>query len=165
MDMTGTLAPLQVEPGAQTRAPHALHPLLRALFALIIAIVTFQTLLWLYTRHNQQPMRYHPDERGKGEQVIEDSRNWHHPTMLLDTTATAVRWFKVDDSETENVVIAGRWVSAAFAAIFVVAVSFIGYIEAGWWGMLLVALIAGLSPSVQAHAHYLKEDTALLAGL
>src|SRR5205814_8261723 len=64
-----------------------------------------------------------------------------------------------------KVVIAGRWVSASFAAIFVVAVSFIGYVEAGIWGMLIVALIAGSSPSVQAHAHYMKEDTVLLAGV
>ena len=95
-------------------------------------------------------MRDHPDERGKGEQVIEDWRNWNHPTLMLDATAAVVKWFKVDDSETDNVVIAGRRVSAAFAAILVVAVSFIGFVEAGLWGMLAVALIVGASPSIQS---------------
>src|SRR5436190_13962169 len=102
--------------------------------AALIGAVLFLVFLRLYTLHNAQPMHYHPDEQGKGEQVYYDERNWNHPTLLLDSAAWAVNVFNVD-MDVEKIVQTGRCVSAAFAAACVVTLACIGYIEAGLLGM------------------------------
>jgi len=138
---------------------------LRAAGGLGAAVLLFSGLLWLYTRHNTQPVQYHPDERGKSWQVMTDERNWHHPSMMLDATAWAVRTFGVDIDDQQKVAQAGRWISAAFAAGGVTAIAFIGYIQAGLWGFVFIGVVVGCSPFLQANAHYMKEDTAMILGL
>ena len=54
-----------------------------------MAVVIFLGSFVLFTRHNDFPYSYHPDESGKTGQVIKGSRNYHHPLLLLSLT---VEW-------------------------------------------------------------------------
>lgn len=134
----------------------------RALAA-IAAIAIFICFLFLYTRSNTFPSRYHPDEEGKARQILSDYRNFRHPQLLLEASSLVIKVADID--EQEPAVVAGRWVSASFAAGSVVALALIAYLDAGLPGMLIAAAIVGLCPYLFLHAHYMKEDTALVLGL
>ena len=64
----------------------------------------------------------------------------------------------------QTVVIIGRYASAGFAAIGVLAFALLGYLRRGPAGYLAVGLLLGLHHQVFELAHYFKEDTALLMG-
>jgi len=136
----------------------------RPIGAWIMAVVVFALTLGLDTRHNDFPFTYHPDEGGKVAQVLLGSRNYHHPLLLLTTTACVSRiTFMARDPQV--IVQTGRWVSAAFAAGSVAAFALLA-----WWNYgLLVGWGAGLAVALQEDlfemAHYMKEDPALLFGL
>ena len=141
------------EPGGRSSAALAIWSLL-----------IFVAVLWLDTRANQFPYFYHPDEAVKVEQVRTGNWNFHHPMLLLTTTKAAVALGGVPPQE-QRIVEAGRWVSAGFVALAVVAFSLLAFAWRGW----AAAIAAGLS--LLAHhqffelAHYLKEDTALVFGI
>ena len=118
----------------------------------------------LFTRHNDFPYSYHPDEAGKAGQIIKGSRNYHHPLLLLSATDIASRVGFVPRTP-QPIVETGRGVSAAFAAGSVAVLALLAWLRygalAGWGAGLAVALQADLFET----AHYLKEDTALVFGL
>lgn len=129
-----------------------------------MAAVLFAGTLALFTRHNDFPFSYHPDEPGKVGQIIKGSRNYHHPLLLLSTTEYVSRLGFVPRSP-QPIVETGRWVSAAFAAGSVVALALIVWLHYG----ALAACGAGVALALQADlfemAHYMKEDPALMFGL
>ena len=88
------------------------------------AFALFVATLVLHTRHNTFPFYYHPDEPGKVEQVL-GMRPWnfHHPMLLLSTTKLIASSARTEQTVVET----GRWVSAAFTAGAVVALSLLGY--------------------------------------
>ena len=129
-----------------------------------MAVVLFAVTLALDTRHNNFPFTYHPDEGGKVYQVIAGERNYHHPLLLLSTTAVVSRLAFVP-REPQAIVQTGRWVSAGFAAGSVAVFALLA-----WWNYgLLVGWGAGLAIALQEDlfelAHYMKEDPVLLFGL
>lgn len=129
-----------------------------------MALVLFAFSLALNTRHNDFPYSYHPDEGGKTGQIIERSRNYHHPLLLLSVTDIVSRVAFIP-RERQPIVETGRWVSAAFAAGTVAVLALLAWwyygAIAGWATGLAVAL----QPDVFETAHYMKEDPALLFGL
>ncbi len=126
------------------------------------AFALFVATLVLHTRHNTFPFYYHPDEPGKVEQVL-GMRPWnfHHPMLLLSTTKLIASSARTEQTVVET----GRWVSAAFTAGAVVALSLLGYMWRGW----VVAILAGLTLMLHHQlfelSHYMKEDTSLLFGI
>jgi hypothetical protein len=129
-----------------------------------MAAVLFAVTLALDTRHNNFPYTYHPDEGGKVKQTIEGERNYHHPLLLLSTTAVMSRLAFVPQ-EPQAIVQTGRWVSAGYAAGSVAVFALLA-----WWNYgLLVGWGAGLAMALQEDlfelAHYMKEDPVLLFGL
>ena len=54
-------------------------------------VVLFIGALFFYTRHNDFPIFYHPDEETKGVQVVTGERNFHHPLLLLNTADLILR--------------------------------------------------------------------------
>jgi hypothetical protein len=130
----------------------------------LMATSIFLFSLWLNTRHNDFPYTYHPDERGKVLQITERTRNFHHPLLLLSATDWAMRLGGVKRTP-QSVVVAGRWVSAAFAAGSVTALAMIAWLSygalAGWAAGVVLALQVDLFKT----AHYMKEDPALMFGL
>ena len=134
------------------------------LHAWIMAVVLFAGSFVLGTRHHDFPYSYHPDEGGKVLQIIQGSRNYHHPLLLLSVTDIAARIGFVPRTP-QAIVETGRGVSAAFAAGTVVALALLAWLRygalAGWGAGLAVTLQADLFET----AHYLKEDPALVFGL
>ncbi len=129
-----------------------------------LCLVAFALTVWLATRHNTFPFYYHPDEPAKTRQLLGGERNYRHPLLMLDT-AQLVLDFLSDDPTRQEAVVVGRWVSAAFAGLAVVCLVALGYQQVGWFGAVAMALLTALCPPLMDHAHYLTEDTALMAGV
>ena len=123
------------------------------------------SLLWLYTRNNTFPAYFHPDEPGKVAQVLTGERNYRHPQLLLEATNLWIRIRPIDTNDRHAVVIAGREVSALFSAAAATMLALTAYLCAGWWGLILGSICCGLCPQILSHAHYMKEDAALLVGI
>lgn len=128
------------------------------------SLFLFVAAFLLDTRHNSFPYFYHPDEAVKVEQVRTGNWNYHHPMLLLTTTKAAVTLGHVPLEE-QRIVETGRAVSAAFAALAVVALSLLGYAWRGWAAAVATGLALLLHHQFFELAHYLKEDTALVFGM
>ena len=129
-----------------------------------IAFALFFGSLILFTRDNGFSFSYHPDEDGKTFQIIQRERNFHHPLLLLNTTDLAVHLAQVPLTS-QAVVVAGRWVSAAFAAGAVAALALVAFYRCGWIAAWAVGVLVATHGKLYEAAHYLKEDTALVFGL
>lgn len=128
------------------------------------SVLLFAVSLTLFVRHHHFPYYYHPDEPGKVEQVIAGEWNFHHPMLLLGTARAVVELAGVEKRE-QPVVEAGRWVSATFMAIAVVALSLLAYAWRGWEAAIGTGAALALHHQLYELAHYMKEDSALLAGM
>jgi hypothetical protein len=133
---------------------------LAALLALIVGIL-------LFTRNNDFPWYFHPDEPNKAEQVLEKWRNFHHPLLML---AVADRSIKIAEEafdferNLQSIAVFGRWVSAVFSAAGV-AFLCLAAGKRGWWpAALLMGVLTLLNADLFRFAHYFKEDTALVFG-
>jgi hypothetical protein len=125
------------------------------------SLTLFTAALLLNTRANTFPYFYHPDESEKAAQLLTGDWNFHHPMLLL-TTSKAV--LHVPQHE-QNVVEIGRWASAVFASLAVVALSLLGYVWRGWIPCIAAGFALLLHHQFFELAHYAKEDTALLFGV
>lgn len=124
----------------------------------------FAVSLALFVRHHHFPYYYHPDEPGKVEQVMDGKWNFHHPMLLLGATRAVVDLAGIEKRE-QPVVEAGRWVSAVFMAVAVVALSLLAYAWRGWEAAIAAGGALALHHQLYELAHYMKEDSALLAGM
>jgi hypothetical protein len=129
-----------------------------------MALALLAACLLLYTRHNQFPFFYHPDEPDKVEQVMTGKWNFHHPLLMLATSRVASHILRVPQ-EDQALVVLGRWASATFAALGVASFALLGFRRRGWPGFFAIALTIGLGHQVFELGHYFKEDTALLMAL
>lgn len=120
--------------------------------------------LTLFTRNHDFPYYYHPDEPDKVEQVRSGEWNFHHPMLLLSTTRAVVHVAGLS-TEPQAIVQTGRWVSACFAAVAVVALSLLAWCWRGWMVAIPAGLTLLLHHQLYELAHYMKEDTALLMGV
>lgn len=127
-------------------------------------VALFAATLTLNTRHNKFPYFYHPDEAEKVRQVMTGEWNFHHPMLLLTATksAVAVRGVKLPE---QGVVEAGRWVSAGCVAAAVVALALLAFVWRGWTASLAAGGALLLHHQLFELAHYMKEDSVLLAGV
>ncbi|MEI9896247.1 MAG: phospholipid carrier-dependent glycosyltransferase [Chthoniobacter sp.] len=128
------------------------------------SLALFIAVLLLDTRHNQFPYFYHPDEAVKVEQVRTGNWNYHHPMLLLTAARLAVEMGGVPLQE-QRIVETGRWVSASFTALAVVALSLLAFAWRGWAAAIAAGLTLLLHHQFFELAHYLKEDTALVFGV
>ncbi|HEX8913021.1 MAG TPA: hypothetical protein VF796_11725, partial [Humisphaera sp.] len=117
-----------------TEQPSGSRRLTSSRLALVAAVAAagllFLASFWLFTRANRFPAGYHPDEPGKGLQVLQNRRNYRHPQLLLEASTVAARVAGAivpvpADADPEDaavvvpvqrVVEVGRDVSAGFAA-------------------------------------------------
>jgi hypothetical protein len=165
--MTTTAVLTSQSPPATGTAAIVVAPRPRAAYRLAaagLAVLVFVATFFLYTRHTDFPLRYHPDEPGKVDQVLSDTRNHNHPTLMLDLTQLAAHVLHVEQ-EPAHVARVGRGVSAFFAAGCVTFLAIAGYLEAGLLGMVLVGALVGTSPFLFTYAHYMKEDAGLMFGV
>ncbi len=131
---------------------------------LIFLVLVGLTTLAVCTRHNTFPYTYHPDEDTKVRQIVSEKRNFFHPLLLLTTTSAA--WHSGLMEKTPiNAAVAGRWVSAIFTALAIVALTILAGRWGGWASAWSVVILLVLNPLGFELAHYFKEDSALLFGL
>lgn len=129
-----------------------------------LAIVLFVLCAWLYTRHNEFPAFYHPDEPDKVTQIIDGKWNFHHPMLMLATTRVVVDVLHIPRTQ-QPIVLVGRWISALAAALGVVALAWLGFIVRGPLGFAVVATAAALNHQIYELAHYFKEDAMLFMAI
>ena len=134
---------------------------------MVWAVALFVATLTLHTRHNDFPYFYHPDEAEKVRQVMTGDWNFHHPMLLLTATkavvaAVAARGAKLPE---QGVVEAGRWVSAGCVAAAVVALALLAFVWRGWTASLAAGGALLFHHQLFELSHYMKEDSALLAGV
>src|SRR5947207_13447495 len=94
----------------------------RVLLWQTLLITMCAALLWFYTAHNRYPFFYHTDEPGKVRQVIDGTRNFHHPLLLITATDFVTRALRIQRTD-QSVVVAGSWVSAVCAVLEIVGVA------------------------------------------
>jgi hypothetical protein len=140
--------------------------LFRALLALILAAAMAGGSLYLFTRHNDFPTHYHPDEWSKARQLLDPGgdRNFNHPLLML---RAAGWWFDHTQWPTNerDVVLQGRNVSAALAAGAVLLLSLAAYATGGFTGLCVAGTTMALCPPLLVYAQYLKEDATLAFGI
>ncbi|CAA9217486.1 MAG: hypothetical protein AVDCRST_MAG42-396 [uncultured Chthoniobacterales bacterium] len=130
----------------------------------LIATALFVAALWLYTRHNDFSFYYHPDEPKKVVQIRDGTRNFNHPLLLLTVTDFA-RWLTGGTTDCQRIVELGRWCSAIFAAGAVALFSWLGFDRFGVIGGVTTGVALLIQRRIYEHAHFMKEDAALLAGI
>jgi hypothetical protein len=137
------------------------------LAALSLSLMIALSAYALFTRNNDFPLNYQPDERSKSQQIMqpEQPRNLNHPPLLLEAGNLMRQWRYVPADDERAVTIAGREASAALAAIGVFALAIAGYNSHGFHGLLLCGAAGALCPQWLVHAHFFKEDAALAAGV
>ncbi len=126
--------------------------------------IVFVVALFFFTRNNGFWFDYHPDEGSKSGQIINGTRNYHHPLLMLNAADVASR-IAGARPDMQRVTVIGRWTSAAFAAAAVALLSSLVWARAGAVAGMAAAAFAGMHPELYKAAHYFKEDTALMAGL
>jgi len=129
---------------------------------LVLALFVF--CAWLYTRHNDFPFFYHPDEPDKIAQLVDDRWNFHHPALMLSSAKVVIALFHAQ-ADRQQIVIIGRDQSALYAAVAVSALALLAWRMRGPLAFAGVAIFAGLHHQVFELAHYFKEDAALLMGV
>ena len=128
------------------------------------ALVLLAAGAWLLlTRWSDFPHFYHTDEPGKVQQIAENTRNLHHPLLLLESAALAVRAIGAEGPQ--EIVETGRAVSAGFTALACALLAATVARRRGAWAGLVAGTLLLLQPDVQEYSRYLKEDAALLFGV
>ncbi len=140
---------------------------------MVLCAMTFCASLFLFTRANQFPFLFHPDEPSKAEQIATGHYNFNHPQLTL-RAAQAIVFLRTGELDGrvaaddpylphyQRIAESGRWASAIFAALAVATLTGLACSIRGVVGGLAVAGGLTLSPSLLANAHYVKEDTAFV---
>jgi len=131
--------------------------------AAILFLLAFIASVLLFSRANDFPYYYHPDEPGKVKQLQSGKRNFHHPQLLLNT-ATVGKVLTGSPDDPQQLVMIGRWCSALFAAAAVGLVAVFAARHAGLSAGVGTAGILSVNALLAEGAHFFKEDTALAFG-
>src|SRR5687767_1892359 len=135
--------------------------------ALLLFIGVFAVGVALFTRRNDFPFHYHPDEPGKVGQLIKGKRNFHHPMWMMNSADPARRvtlWGEAK-KDPQKVVMVGRWVTAAAAALAAAALALLATRIYGLLAGVAVGALTVVNPLLYELAHYFKEDPYLAAGI
>ena len=131
-------------------------------WAAVLILWSF-VLLALYTEGNRFPAPWHWDEPSKVEQLSGEPPNFHHPRLLLEATKAVLALQGAPSAQ--DIVVAGRYVSAASAVLTVDVLALLTLLIYGEAASLLAALLIGLNPLLYGLAHYMKEDTVYVLGI
>lgn len=136
----------------------------KGLIFFIFYPVIFLIALTLYTAYNRFPQDYHPDEDRKIHQVKTGKYDFRHPALLLNATRLIV--FISGGAQSDfDYCIRGRWASALFSSLSVVALMGAAHILYGRYAAFAAGITVALCPMLLESAHYMKEDTALVFGI
>lgn len=158
---------VRVEPAAAPDGNALPVRVARVALATVLALLMGGVSFWLFTRNNDFPIHYHPDEGTKVAQLMStpQERNVYHPLLMLEAAHLAIRAFEVDQDNSRDVVRAGRATSAGLASLGVVALALAAFVGYGFVGLAVAGSAAMLCPPLLVYAHYLKEDASLAGGI
>ena len=144
---------------------------------ILLSVLLYRGALAIYLKHNDAPPNSHPDEPSKVEQLLTDTRNYNHPMLMLEAAKRLVPGLPTGAPQPnvfglrrvplnpQTVVEQARGVTARFAAAAAVLFALAGFAAVGWRGFLTLGLAVGLCPALLSHAHFFKEDAALMFGV
>ncbi len=115
--------------------------------------------------HHDFPCEYHPDEPSKVAQLLDGTRNYHHPPLML-TLADAAARLVGTPRDPESLARVGRTLSAAYLAGAVALLTVLAGIYGGTRSAVVTAA-AALATNAQAvlAAHFFKEDALFVLAL
>ena len=134
----------------------------------LIPFIPFYALIFIagmiiYTHNNDFPYFYHTTEPSKIQQITDHKYNFNHPLLMLNSASVAAF---VSGAETEQEkVVAGRTVSAVYAALTVVLLAICVHLFAGFAASMLSGIFLLMSPKMIGLSHYFKEDPTFLFGI
>jgi len=143
------------------------HPA-AALLKYLLPVFFFFSGLFIFSRHNDFGFYFHPDERGKVQQVLEKTRNFHHPLLMLTVcqrTTAVVKDLKNTKLTFQEVVEIGRWVAAVFMAGAVACLTALMLRLVSWQAAVALGVVLCFDPTLFFVAHFMKEDPAFLCAL
>lgn len=115
--------------------------------------------------HNDFPCEYHPDEPSKVAQLIDGTRNYHHPPLMLTLANTAARLGGVA-RQPADLARVGRTLSAAYLAGAAALLTVLAGIYGGTRGGVVTAAVAlGTNSQAVLAGHFFKEDTLFMLAL
>jgi len=129
-----------------------------------VALAFFLASFVLFLQENDFPFYYHPDEPTKVAQVVEGTRNFNHPLLMVNSVAVAARLAGTDGAA-QPVVEAGRWTAAFYMAGSVALVVLLVFWSTGLVGAVAAGFLLATRGEVFQLAHYFKEDPSLVFGL
>ena len=119
----------------------------------------------LGTFHHGFPSAYHPDEPAKVAQLVADTRDYHHPPLML-TLADAVARAGGVAREPEALARIGRTLSALYLAGAVAGLVVLAAIYGRTRAAVVTAAVAlGLDAQAVLAAHFFKEDALFVLAL
>lgn len=124
----------------------------------------FLLLVAIFSRDNDFPASWHPDEPGKVAQLLEGKENCHHPQLMLRATSLVLH-LSGARATAHEIVVTGRWVSAVAAAGAVICLALLAMELGGVLAGLMAAVFVGTDPLLFGLAHYMKEDAIYVLGL
>ncbi len=115
--------------------------------------------------HNDFPCEYHPDEPSKVAQLLDGTRNYHHPPLMLTLADAAARLGGVS-RQPENLARVGRTLSAAYLAGAVALLTVLAGFYGGTRGSVVTAATAlGMNAQTVLAGHFFKEDALFALAL
>lgn len=127
---------------------------------MVLCLLLFLGCLALFGANNTFPVRYHPDEPGKVSQIRSGEYNFKHPQLMLSATRLLLS-AQGADRDQRTVLLAGRWTSAFFGTLAVLALTLLAYASGGLGAALCVGPLLMLCHALLVYSHFMKEDAAL----
>lgn len=134
-----------------------------ALLTLLVAAVVVGSFFF-YTWSNDFSLMAHADEKKKVAQILDRSRNFNHPLLLLSTTQLLSDW-QPGAATPESVARVGRGVAAGLMALAVGFFVLLAHRRAGAVAAVIAAIFLLSVPMLFELGHFFKEDPALLFGV
>jgi Dolichyl-phosphate-mannose-protein mannosyltransferase len=139
------------------------HLVARSFWLLALFLISV-ACAFAFFQGNKFPAMWHPDEQWKAEQIISGEPAFHNPVLLLYLTKLVLA-VKTSHPTVDEVVVAGRQVSAIAAALAVLMLALAAARLNGYLASLFVAVIVGSCSLLFGLAHYMKEDCVFVLAL
>ena len=125
----------------------AINPLpMQSRAAAILTVGLFLAGMVWFSRGLDFPPYYHPDEINKVDQLQQNTRNFNHPQLMLNSAAI-VYWLAGSPSDNVRTAAVTRWVSVFFAALAVALLAHTAGLLAGLVAQITCGLLLSLRRS------------------
>lgn len=131
---------------------------------LLLLFICCAVCLRFFTYNNNFSLAIHHDEPKKAVFLEKNKQDFKHPILMLQSIRLA-QPNVFGDRSMQRVLHRGRGVSSWFGLIGIALFFCLVWYLSNYWTAFFVTMAVGLSPMIVLHAHYVKEDIYLFAGL